>query len=590
MKYDLIQRFNNVLKVYFKFAFWINLLGLFFIIYDFGFNQSYFTQNIINQFFYFVVGFGIIATILRYFQKEKRLTLKVISFDLVSISISIFIIYHQLNTTSFIHQALFFHKINWVEFAVFLTLIRELAEQKINYKRISFNPAQLFIISFIIIILLCTLLLLLPNSTVHGINLLDALFTATSAVCVTGLAVVDTSSEFTTLGQIILVIFIQIGGLGILTFASYFSYFFKGSTSYGNQLVMSDMSNAEKIGEVFSTFKRVLTITFIVELFGAILLYFSTNEKLFESKFQHYFFSMFHSISAFCNAGFSTLSNSIVETGFTTNYFLQLSIITLFVLGGLGFPIVLNLLSYLKHLILKYLLMRKKYSHKARIINLNSKITLITTFSLIGLGTLFYFILEYNNTLQNHSTFFGKIITALFQATTPRTAGFNAVDMGQLHTGTILLTIFLMWIGASPSSTGGGIKTSTFAIATLNFLSLAKGKNKLELSRREIPDTSIRRAFAIITLSFIVVGIATFTIALFNPELSLLKITFECFSAYSTTGLSLGITNSLHPLSKFVLILTMFTGRVTMLTVLIAFMKKVNYRNYKYPTEDILIN
>lgn len=590
MKYDLIQRFNKILKVYFKFAFWINLLGLFFIIYDFGFNQSYFTQNIINQFFYFVVDFGIIATILRYFQHEKRLTLKVISFDIISIFISIFIIYHQLNSTSSLHKALYFHKINWVEFAVFLTFIRELAEQKINYKKVSFNPAQLFIISFILIILFCTFLLLLPNSTVHGINFLDALFTATSAVCVTGLAVVDTGSEFTTLGQIILVIFIQMGGLGILTFASYFSYFFKGGTSYSNQLVMSDMSNSEKIGEVFSTFKRVLTITFIVEFFGAILLYFSSNEKLFESKFQHFFFSIFHSISAFCNAGFSTLSNSIFETGFATNYFLQLNIITLFVLGGLGFPIVLNLLSYLKHLVLKYILQRKNYAHKPRIINLNSKITLITTFSLIGLGTLFYFILEYNNTLKNHSSIWGKFITALFQGTTPRTAGFNAVDMGQLQTGTILVTIFLMWIGASPSSTGGGIKTSTFAIATLNFLSLARGKNKLELSRREIPDNSIRRAFAIITLSFIVVGIATFTIAIFNPELSLLKITFECFSAYSTTGLSLGITTSLHPVSKFVLISTMFTGRVTMLTILIAFMKKVNYRNYKYPTEDILIN
>ena len=590
MKYDLIQRFDKILKVYFKFAFWINLLGLFFIIYDFGFNQSYFTQNIINEFFYFVVTFGIIATIMRYFQQEKLLTLKVISFDVISIFISIFIIYHQLNPTSSLHKTLYFHKINWVEFAVFLTFIRELAEQKINYKKVSFNPAQLFIISFIVIIFICTFLLLLPNSTVHGINFLDALFTSTSAVCVTGLAVVDTGSEFTTLGQIILVIFIQMGGLGILTFASYFSYFFKGGTSYSNQLVMSDMSNSEKIGEVFSTFKRVLTITFIVELFGAILLYFSANEKLFETKFQHLFFSIFHSISAFCNAGFSTLSNSIFENGFASNYFLQLNIITLFVLGGLGFPIVLNLLSYIKHLLLKYILQRKKYTHKPRIINLNSKITLITTFSLIGLGTLFYFILEYNNTLQNHPSLWGKLITAIFQGTTPRTAGFNAVDMTQLQIGTILLTIFLMWIGASPSSTGGGIKTSTFAIATLNFLSLSRGKNKLELSRREIPDTSIRRAFAIITLSFIVVGISTFTIALFNPEISLLKITFECFSAYSTTGLSLGITSSLHPASKLMLILTMFTGRVTMLTVLIAFMKKVNYRNYKYPTEDILIN
>jgi Trk-type K+ transport system membrane component len=584
--------FSDKFQVFYKLALWINILGLILLIIDAGFNQSRGIQQTINITYFAVVITGVLATILRYLTHLKILTFKVLVFDLSSVLLSLYIVFIYFTDSNFFAgKGETLYHFNWVKLVVLITFIRELAAQNINYKKIALNPAQLFIFSFIAIILLCSILLMLPNATTSPIQYIDALFTATSAVCVTGLAVVDTGTQFTFLGQSIIVIFIQLGGLGILTFASYFSYFFKGGSTYSNHLVMSDMTNSEKIGEVFSTFKRILIITFSIELIGALLIYSSLKNSLIPTFSGKVFFSVFHSISAFCNAGFSTLSNSLFQSGYQYNYFLQLNIVFLFVLGGLGFPIVINLIKYLKYFITKnftFIAFGRK-AHKPWMINLNSRITLITTGLLILFGTSIYFILEYNNTLSNHGVF-GKIVTSLFQATTPRTAGFNSVDMSLLNTSTTLIIILLMWIGASPSSTGGGIKTSTFAIGILNFISLSKGKEKIEVYRREISQITIRRAFAIITLSLFVVGIGILLISNFNPELNLLSIVFECFSAYSTAGLSLGITSSLENSSKMVVIFMMFLGRVSMLTLLIAFMRKSKYKHYSYPKEDILIN
>jgi Trk-type K+ transport system membrane component len=222
-------------------------------------------------------------------------------------------------------------------------------------------------------------------------------------------------------------------------------------------------------------------------------------------------------------------------------------------------------------------------------LSLNSRITLITTFSITAVSFLIFYALEYNNTLQEHNGF-GKIVAALFGATTPRTAGFNTLDNASMEPATILVVILLMWIGASPQSTGGGIKTSTFAIATLNILSLAKGKSRIELFRREIADISVKRAFAIISLSLIVIGIAILLLTALEPEVSLMELAFEVFSAYSTVGLSLGITADLSSASKFVLIVVMFVGRISMLSFVIAVFKKVKHNNYKYPTEEITMN
>ena len=582
----------SFIKIFYKIAFWLNLSGIILFILDFGFNQDSFFQSIIDKSYIAIILSGLSATILRYITHRKQLNTKVLSFDFFSVIVIGYILtIHFLDSPLLLMDNGFLQNFKWIKIAVILTFVRELSAQNINYRKINLNPAQLFITSFLGIILICSFLLMLPNATSKPLEYLDALFTATSAVCVTGLAVVDTGTHFTTLGQSIILLFIQLGGLGILTFASYFSYFFKGGSSYSNQLVLSDMTNSNKIGEVFSTFKRILIITFSIEFIGALLIYSSIPKTIIPSFFERVFFSIFHSISSFCNAGFSTLSNSLFETDYQFNYFLQFNIISLFVLGGLGFPIVINLIKYLKYIISKYIkqLSIGEKAHKPWVLNLNSRITLITTISLSIFGTLCFLFFEYNNTLNNHG-WVGKIVTSIFQATTPRTAGFNAVDMTELYRPTILITILLMWIGASPSSTGGGIKTSTFAIATLNFINLGRGRDKIEIYHREIGNTTVRRAFAIITLSLIVIGLGVLLISHFNPKINLLSIIFECFSAYSTAGLSLGITTDLSGQSKFVLIVIMFLGRVSMLSLLIAFMKKVQFKNYRYPSEDILIN
>ena len=569
-------------------AFVLSLVGILAFIADLGFSQSEQTQWLLNVFYFIVLAMGMLATVLRYLTTHREFKLSVVLFDIGSILFTLTAVYLHVSKAWQEHLHSIFYDDIWINLAVFFSFIREFSELKMNYKRTILNPAQLFVISFLTVILLGALLLMLPNATYQGISFTNALFTATSAVCVTGLIVVDTGSYFTLFGQTIIVALIQIGGLGILTFASYFSYFFKGVSSYENHLVLSDMTNSKKLGEVFSLLKYILLITFGIEFIAAILIYTTIDSQHFNSSFEQLYFSAFHAISAFCNAGFSTLPNSLYEGGFRFNYSLQLVLICTFVLGGLGFPIVVNIKNYLKYRIAT-IFKKKKQQFKPWVLNLNSRITLITTASLSIIGFVLFYILEYSNTLAEHDGF-GKLVVALFGATTPRTAGFNSIDTAAMSFPALMMVILLMWIGASPSSTGGGIKTSTFAIATLNIFSLAKGKDRIEVFRREIADSSVRRAFAIISLSLIVIGTGVLIISISDPEKSLISIAFECFSAYSTVGLSLGITGSLSMTGKLVIIAIMFIGRVSMLSIIIAFFKKEKHKNYNYPTEEITIN
>lgn len=571
-----------------KLTLWLSSLGIIAIVFDFGFSQHILIQQAVDIFYFLIIIIGFIAVFNRYLKNKKLFEKKVFIFDSLYILTLFYILFtHLVLGEAFKTTFLFKNPIQLV-FAVILIFIREASEVKLNLKKKFLNPAQLFILSFLFIIFLGTLLLMLPRATYNGISFIDAFFTSTSAVCVTGLVVVDTGTYFTSFGQFIILLLIQIGGLGILTFASYFSYFFKGGTTYKNQLIISEMMNSKKVGEVFKTLKNIILITLVIEMSSAIIIFFSINNSLLSSFSDKVFFSVFHSISAFCNAGFSTLSNSIYETNFRFNYPFQLVLIITFFLGGLGFPIVVNTISYLKHKAKNILTFSKK-TYYPWDLNINSRITLITTLSLTIIAFVLFFILEYHNTLAEHD-FFGKVITALFGASTPRTAGFNSVDMTSLSLPTIMLTILLMWVGASPTSTGGGIKTSTFAIAFLNFMSLAKGKDRVEIFHRKIADISIKRAFATISLSLMVIAIAIGIIATFNPKLELLKIIFESFSAYSTVGLSLGISSNLNNIGKLVIIATMFIGRVSMLSIVVALFKKVKYKNYRYPTEEITIN
>lgn len=574
--------------------FWISLIAVIVVFYDFGYDQSPAITYVINILYTLTLLIGILTTVIRYLTNYANLRFKVLLFDLLSVFLfSILIVdeFQLMKGTAFFD---FFDSSRWYFSAVFLVFIREFSALKINLSRTVFNPAQLFIISFLSIIFLGALLLSLPNASKSGISFMDALFTSTSAVCVTGLVVVDTGTYFTLFGQCIILGLIQIGGLGIMTIASYFSYFFRGGTSYENQIMLRDMTSSSKLGEVFSTLKNIILITLGIELIGAILIFSQLSAELIPSFFDRSFFAFFHSVSAFCNAGFSTLSESFYNLHYRFEYGMQSTLLFLFLIGGLGFPIVFNLLKYASYLVkqrfIPALLNREQKNIVTPwVINLSTRITLITSFSLLLIGSFVFFVFEYQNTLEEHHLF-GKILTSIFSASTPRTAGFSTVDISSLNFSTLMLIFLLMWVGASPASTGGGIKTSTFAIATLNFWSLAQGKNRIEVFRREIADISVRRAFAIISLSLVVIGFGIFLIAFFDSEKDLLGIAFECFSAYSTVGLSVGITSDLSEASKFVIIAIMFIGRVSMLSILIAVVKKEKYKNYQYSTEEILIN
>jgi len=476
--------------------------------------------------------------------------------------------------------------------AVVLSFLREFSALNLSLRVYSINPAQLFVLSFLGLVVTGTLLLLLPNATTSPIEPVDALFTATSAVCVTGLIVVDTQTVFTFFGQTIILILIQIGGIGIMTFASYFSFLFKGGASYEQQIMLREMTNTDRLSEVFTILRKIVVITLLIEGVGAVFIYIFTGPVLTNHGLDPVFFSIFHSVSAFCNAGFSTFGNNLYDPIFQFNYPMQLVIAQLIILGGIGFPIVFNLIRFVKIQIQNQFYRLFQIHNRVyfpRIINLNTRIVLITTFVLIVIGTFFFRVAESSGVLESHSET-GKWITAFFSSVTTRTAGFNTVDFSGFSVTSLLMIIFLMWVGASPGSTGGGIKTSTLAVAVLNVVSIARGKTRIEVNAREIPATSVYRAFAVMWLSIAVILVAVILISITDAGLPLLKVVFEVVSAYSTVGLSLGITADLSMAGKLVLIFTMFIGRVSMLSVLIALLKNKKSEFYHYPSESVMIN
>lgn len=585
---------DSKFKPFYKIVLLSSILGMVAFVFHFGFFQSETVYEVLDVLYFMVILLGTVSTVFRYYENPNLLKRRFAgAFDFLSEAYFLYILYAYLFQEDFflLHLRLKYPLL--VLLAIVLVFIREASEIRLIYKRTVLNPAQLFILSFLLIIFMGALILMLPKATQDGQGLspIDAWFTSTSAVCVTGLVVVDTATHFTTFGKAVILLLIQIGGLGILTFASYFSYFFQGGSTYENQLTLSEMINSDKVGEVFKTLKYIIFITFFIEFISAVMIFCSLDAALFPSLAQRVFFSVFHSVSAFCNAGFSTLSDGLYDKDYRFNYGFQLIIIANIIFGGLGFPVVVNTLKALKYkLIYIFSFRRKRNFIRPWVLSLNSRITLITTLFLIVLGFVFFFISEYNNTLAEHSTLYGKAVTALFGSVTPRTAGFNSVNMQAILLPTVMITILLMWIGASPASTGGGIKTSTFAVAILNILSLSRGKERIEVYRREIDGVSIRRASATITLSLLVVGISIMLVSIFDPHLSFLSIAFECFSAYSTSGLSLGITPNLSIGGKIIIAGVMFIGRVSMLTILMALIKKERYTNYRYPKERISIN
>jgi len=479
-----------------------------------------------------------------------------------------------------------------IEMLAFLLFFLELSRMEINLLIKIMNPAQLFMVSFAFIIFAGAIFLMMPMATTKPISFTDAFFTSTSAVCLTGLTAVDTATRYTFLGKFVVLTLIQIGGIGVMTITSFFGIFFKEKSSLREQSMLRDYLSEDSYNGIIKSLMKVVLITLLIEAIGATLIFLSLEKNVLGSTSDNLKFSIFHSISAFCNAGFSTLTDNLYDVRIRTNYSLHIWIANLVVIGGIGFPVLLNLYQYCRSQLRwlgEYFRTRKSYVHRVNMITLNSKIVMVTTFLLLIFGTLAFFYFEKEHTQQGMDLK-ARLAMSYFQSVTPRTAGFNSFAMSMLSMPAVLITIFLMWIGASPVSTGGGIKTSTFAIAILNTFRIMKGKNHIEVNRYEIHEYSVNKAFAIIILSIFTIVLGAFGIFIFDGELGMLKIIFECFSAFGTVGLSLDLTPKLSDPSKYILIILMYIGRMGSITLLLSLVKAYGSSSlYRYPKENLII-
>lgn len=466
-----------------------------------------------------------------------------------------------------------------------LTIVISLTVRAVRYNSlittIKLPPGALFILSFVLIIGIGTLLLLLPRAALLPLSFLDALFTATSAVCVTGLAVVDTGTAFTPLGKFIILVLIQVGGLGIMTLTTFFAIFFSGGISVRERLLMSALLSEENIGEISSILLRITVLTFSIEAAGAILLYWMRGGTLFAFDPYLFYSSIFHSVSAFCNAGFSLYSNGLYEETIRNNYAYHSVIMILIILGGLGFTVISESLRALQ-------LWKPRMYRMQNRLSVFARLALLTAAILIVGGTASIYLLESSYSFRELGVA-DALFQSLFLSVTCRTAGFGIWPMEVLSAPTIFIMMLLMWIGASPGSTGGGIKTTTLAIAVLNIRNTLLDRNRLEIFFRHIAYESVRKAFTIILLSVFFIGVITILIMFIEPGRTPLDLMFEVVSAMGTVGLSRNITGLLGAGAKGLIIITMFVGRVGILTILYAFVRPVGEVHYKFPEENILV-
>ncbi|MBV2226073.1 MAG: ATPase [Sphingobacterium mizutaii] len=485
-----------------------------------------------------------------------------------------------------------FAKDEWLYLGIAIIFLSELSKNSLFFDNLYFNPTILFVISFLGLIILGAFLLMLPRTTLEApLSFVDAFFMATSAVCITGLSTTDISTNFSLFGQSVIMALIQVGGLGIMTFTGFFGYFFSGGFSFKNQLMFGEILGENKLNSVISTLLTIIFITLLFELIGAVMIFASLEAKYFDSVGEMIFFSCFHAISGFCNAGFTIIKDGVTSDEYRFNYNFQLAVASMFILGGFGFGTIFNLYTWVQEKVksmVRRLILKKSYRYKPQVFSFNSRFIVVCNVTVIILATISFFVLEQNHSLMADKSSFGRWVTSIFMANSTRSAGFNSVDLNFINIPTLIMFVTLMWIGVSPGSTGGGVKVTTIAIALMNIIALAKGKESIEIYKRKIASESVNKAFAIILLSVLTITLSFILLNFSDPNQQMIPLLFESVSAYTTCGLSLGITSSLTATSKIILMFTMFVGRVGMLTLLVAFIKNTRNKSYIYPTEKVL--
>ena len=456
------------------------------------------------------------------------------------------------------------------------------------------NPSLILAGSFFLIICIGTGLLMLPRCTVDGISWVNALFVSTSAVCVTGLVPVDVATTFTSLGQLVIIILIQIGGLGVMTLTCFFAMFFMGNTSVYNQLAVRDMISSDSLSSLLSTVIYILFFTLVIEGAGMLVLFLSIHGTLGMTVQQEMVFAAFHSISAFCNAGFSTLSENLGNPLVMQHHnLLYITISVLIILGGIGFPILVNfkhIAGYHLKRLFYFIRTGKRDRQRIRhLYNLNTKIVLLTTLILLTGGTIAILLFEWNGAFAGMSMP-DKWVQAFFNATCPRTAGFTSIGLTSFSLQSLLLMLLLMFIGGAAQSTAGGVKVNAFAAAVLSLFAVIRGKSWVEVFRRQLSVDSIRRSNATLVMYLMILFLGVFVLSVLEPHASLLALVFECTSALSTVGSSLGLTPALGEAGKLFVSLLMFIGRVGVITIVLGFVPPQKHTKYKYPDDNLIIN
>ena len=440
------------------------------------------------------------------------------------------------------------------------------------------HPARLMVGTFAAAIAVGTVLLSLPvaSATGQAIRLIDALFTATSATCVTGLIVLDTGKDFSLFGQVVILILLQLGGLGIMTFSVSLVLALGGRISKSREVVMRDMLDQESLDDVLKLIRAILIITFLAELAGALALFLRLGDLRGHST-RVLYESVFHSVSAFCNAGFSVYSDSLEK--FRGDLWITGVMSALIIVGGLGFPVLRDLLLFRRS-------SRRKAGLAPRL-KTQTRVVLTTTAILLVAGTAVFFLVDGDETLKGLPTG-ERLLASWFQSVTARTAGFNTVRIGHVGHAALLVLIALMFVGASPGSTGGGVKTTTIAVLWQAMLSAFRGREEVELYGRTVPRGIVRRAVALVVLSGAVLVVTT--IALMAVEGQPFRdIAFEAMSAFGTVGLSTGATPNLTDAGRLIVTALMFVGRLGPLTLALSLVGDVRPAAYAYPEERLMV-
>jgi len=436
------------------------------------------------------------------------------------------------------------------------------------------NPPKALVLGFAIIILIGTFFLTLPVATVdaNGLSFLDALFTATSATCVTGLVVVDTGDTFSIFGELVILFLIQIGGLGFMTFATFLFLLLGKKISLKERLLLKEAFNNVTIAGLVKLVKRILLFTALIELIGGFILSIRFSFDMPVGK--AFYFGFFHAISNFNNAGFDIMGNFKSLTEYADDPFVVFTICALITIGGLGFIVINELFEY----------------RRTKRLSVHTKIVLTTTFILTIGSTLLIFLFEYNNSKTiGPLSEWGKILGSLYQAVTPRTAGSNTLPIGDLTHSTLFLIIWLMFIGGGSGSTAGGIKITTFAVLVATMWSQIRGKEDVVLFKRRIVNETILKALTVSLCGMVIVVVVTIILSITEQKHSFMMYLFEATSAFGTVGLSMGLTPELSPVGRLLIILTMFAGRLGPLTIAFAITKRRKSEAFRHLKGNIMI-